>query len=332
MTWPDIVAVDYHTAGEPFRIVPDPPIAFPGARVAERRDLAASDPRANALRGFLALEPRGFDGMYGGFIVPPDDDGADLGVLFWHRDGFSKACGHGSIALATWAFETGLVEVDADGYGELVLDVPAGRVQVRLRARDGELLAAAYDGLPVHVVELGRVVPTEYGPLSVDTLDSGHPLLAVDIGRTSLDVTRQDLPILTGLYREIRRTSYKEGWPLAPAGIAVFYRRLAADGLEIRQRGVAIYGNGQLDRSPCGTGTAALTALLRHRGELTAGGRLTQLSLVGSSFTGTVNEDSSTPGGAIAPRVEGRAYRSGEHRFVCMTADPFDSGFTLGDQ
>lgn len=330
MTWPDIVAVDYHTEGEPFRIVPDPPIAFPGESVAERRDLAGSSAQANALRRFLALEPRGFDGMYGGFIVPPDDDGAHLGVLFWHRDGFSRACGHGSIALAVWAFETGLVAVDADGNGQVVLDVPAGRVRVRLRTRDGQLLGAAYDGLPVRVADLGRIVLTEYGPLSVDTLDGGHPLLAVDVGRTSLDITRQDLPGLVELYRRLRRDGEQQGWPLAPANIAVFYRRLNADDRGIRQRGVAIYGNGQVDRSPCGTGTAALTALLRHKGELRAGGSLAQLSLLGTRFTGTVVEHTA-PTDGITPRVEGRAHRSGEHRFVHMVADPFDSGFSLNE-
>ena len=103
-----IVTVDYHTGGEPFRIVPDPPVAIPGATVAERRARAIEDADVQALRAVLCWEPRGHADMYGGFVVPPDDAGAHLGVLFWHKDGFSTACGHGTIALGVWAVDTGL--------------------------------------------------------------------------------------------------------------------------------------------------------------------------------------------------------------------------------
>ena len=94
-----IPATDYHTGGEPFRIVADPPVPIPGRTVAERRALAIGDPAVQDLRAVLCSEPRGHADMYGGFIVPADDQGADLGVLFWHKDGFSTACGHGTIAL-----------------------------------------------------------------------------------------------------------------------------------------------------------------------------------------------------------------------------------------
>jgi proline racemase len=102
-----IRAMDYHTGGEPFRIVADPPVPIPGRTVAERRARAIEDPAVQGLRAVLCSEPRGHADMYGGFIVPPDDPGADLGVLFWHKDGFSTACGHGTIALGAWAVETG---------------------------------------------------------------------------------------------------------------------------------------------------------------------------------------------------------------------------------
>ena len=96
---PTIQATDYHTGGEPFRIVADPPVPIPGGTVAERRARAIEDPAVQGLCAVLCSEPRGHADMYGGFIVPPDDQGAHLGVLFWHKDGFSTACGHGTIAL-----------------------------------------------------------------------------------------------------------------------------------------------------------------------------------------------------------------------------------------
>ena len=111
----EVRTTDYHTAGEPFRIVLDGAPALPGATVAERRARALADPGAERVRRLLCHEPRGHADMYGGFLVPPDDEGAQLGVLFWHKDGFSTACGHGTIALAAWAVESGRVAAPVDG-------------------------------------------------------------------------------------------------------------------------------------------------------------------------------------------------------------------------
>src|SRR4051794_41508257 len=119
----DVAVTDYHTAGEPFRIVTAGLPDIPGATVLERRQFAHTSDEVDAVRQVLVNEPRGHADMYGGFVVPGDDDGADFGVVFWHKDGYSTACGHGTIALATWAVDTGLVPP-----GEVVIDVPSGRV------------------------------------------------------------------------------------------------------------------------------------------------------------------------------------------------------------
>jgi proline racemase len=109
-----IAAVDYHTGGEPFRIVENTP-ALAGPTVAAKRISAITDPQVDGLRQLLCFEPRGHADMYGGFIVPADDDGAHFGALFWHKDGFSTACGHGTIALGAWAITTGRVDEDPSG-------------------------------------------------------------------------------------------------------------------------------------------------------------------------------------------------------------------------
>ncbi len=95
----EIETTDYHTAGEPFRIVLDGQVAIPGTTVGDRRQAAEGSPEIDQVRRMLCHEPRGHADMYGCFLVPPDDAGADLGVLFWHKDGYSTACGHGTIAL-----------------------------------------------------------------------------------------------------------------------------------------------------------------------------------------------------------------------------------------
>lgn len=98
-----ITTTDYHTAGEPFRIVTSGVPEIPGATVLDRRAAAQASPEIDDVRRLLVQEPRGHADMYGCFLVPPDDDGAEFGVLFWHKDGYSTACGHGTIALGAWA-------------------------------------------------------------------------------------------------------------------------------------------------------------------------------------------------------------------------------------
>jgi proline racemase len=89
----DIGTTDFHTAGEPFRIVTSGTPAIHGATVRDRREHAAASEAVDAVRRLLCHEPRGHADMYGCFLVEPDDADADLGVLFWHKDGYSTACG-----------------------------------------------------------------------------------------------------------------------------------------------------------------------------------------------------------------------------------------------
>ena len=129
--------IDYHTAGEPFRIVVEGTPDIPGSTVAERRMAAAGSPDIDAVRQFLCQEPRGHADMYGCFVGPPDDEGADFGVLFWHKDGYSTACGHGTIALGVWAIETRRVASAPTGETAVTIDVPSGRVVARVTQVDG---------------------------------------------------------------------------------------------------------------------------------------------------------------------------------------------------
>src|SRR4029453_15520916 len=132
-----VSTVDYHTGGEPFRIVAAPPVDLPGSTVAERGGRASHDPRADGLRKLLCWEPRGHADMYGGFLTPPDDPGADFGVLFWTKDGVSTPCGRGRIALGVWGGETGQVKAAAVGTTQVRIDVPSGRVLARVHTQAG---------------------------------------------------------------------------------------------------------------------------------------------------------------------------------------------------
>ncbi len=105
----EITTTDYHTGGEPFRIVTGGVPALEGRTVPERRRWAAAN--LDDVRQLLVNEPRGHADMYGCFVTPPDDADGDLGVVFFHNEGYSTACGHGTIALVTWAIDSGRIAV-----------------------------------------------------------------------------------------------------------------------------------------------------------------------------------------------------------------------------
>src|SRR5580698_4736714 len=157
-----IRTVDYHAGCEPFRIVTDVP-AIDGATVADKRVTALSDPGVDGLRALLCSEPRGHADMYGGFIVPPDDSGAHFGVLFWHKDGFSTACGHGTIALGAWAVRSGRVPADPSGVTDVLIDVPSGRVRARVSTDGARVVSVDFVNVPSYVLHDEVTVPTSRG-------------------------------------------------------------------------------------------------------------------------------------------------------------------------
>jgi proline racemase len=322
---PEIAATDYHTAGEPFRIVTAGVPPIPGATVRERREHAPASEAVDVVRRLLCHEPRGHADMYGCFLVEPDDPGADLGVLFWHKDGYSTACGHGTIALGVWAVESGAVAAPRDGSVDVTIDVPSGRVVARAHVRDGVVDAVAFRNVPAYVV--ARDVPA--AEVAVDVAYGGAIYAAVAAERFGLRVVPDDLPALIDAGRAVKRALAGSDVARHPdderlSGIygTILYEQLGPR----HQRNVTIFADGEVDRSPCGSGTSARCALLAADGLLGEGDVLRHDSIVGSTFHArVVGEDA----GGVLTEVEGMAYRTGEHRFVLDARDPLGTGFVL---
>jgi proline racemase/trans-L-3-hydroxyproline dehydratase len=334
---PSIATTDYHTAGEPFRIVVDPPVPLPGDTVAERRARAIEDPEVQALRALLCSEPRGHADMYGGFVVPPDDEGAHLGVLFWHKDGFSTACGHGTIALGVWAVETGRVAAPPTGSVDVVVDVPSGRVTARVHREDGRVVAVDFVNVPSWVVARDVPVTTSRGEVTVVVTYGGATYATLPAAAVGLTVEPEHLGDLIRLGREIKWALDDSEHARHPTdgrldGVygTIWFDELGDGPGEVHQRNVAVFADGEVDRSPCGSGTAARIAVLAADGRLPAGTRLRHDSIVGSTFVGRVVEEVDVDGrSAVVPQVTGMAFRTGEHVFSVDAHDPLVPGFVL---
>jgi proline racemase len=338
MRLPRIATTDYHTAGEPFRIVAEPPVALPGATVAERRALALTDPGAQHLRQVLCFEPRGHADMYGGLVVPPDDDGAALGVLFWHKDGFSTACGHGTIALGAWAVDTGRVPAPDDGSVDVVVDVPSGRVTARVHRAAGRTVAVDFVNVPSYVLARDVPVTTSRGEVRVTVAYAGAIYAQLAAGDVGLRVVPDDLARLITVGREVKAALARSPAAVHPGdprlsgvyGTILFDHVGCADG-QLHQRNVTVFADGEVDRSPCGSGTCARLATLAADGRLDGPDAvLRHESIVGSVFTGRVLGTVEAEGRrAVVPQVTGMAYRTGESVFTVDPHDPLVPGFVL---
>ena len=320
---------DWHTAGEPFRIVRDVPTH--GSTVAERR-VEAMQGEANQVRQFLCLEPRGHDDMYGGFITPPNDDGADFGVLFWHKDGFSTACGHGTIALGAWAVRTGVVASKPDGETTVTIDVPSGRVQARVHMSAGKIEEIVFRNVESRVLERGITLTTSRGDVTVDLIFGGAVYATLPASAVGLAVTPEHTADLIAIGREIKwALNEHPAAQLTDDRLSGVYGTILFDDLGRtdtgpHQRNVTVFADGEVDRSPCGSGTAARVALLAATGELRDGEILTHDSIIGTRFLARVAERTAT---GVIPEVAGSAYRVGASTFELDEGDPLATGFSL---
>jgi len=331
-----VETVDYHTGGEPFRIVAAGVPPLEGATVLERRRWAAA--HLDDIRHLLIDEPRGHADMYGAFVTPSNDDGADLGVVFFHNEGYSTACGHGTIALVTWALETGRLPL-REPESIVHVDVPSGRLACRARVRAGRVESVSVRNVPSWVLARDVPVATTRGTASVDVAFGGAFYGSIAAAAFGLDVSPASLPRLIELQRELRpalERALEVEHPDEPElggiyGVIFWAVEPAEPDVALVQRNVTVFADGEVDRSPCGSGTSARLALLDASGELARGAVLRHRSIVNSVFLGRVVEAGPPIGGrpSVITEVEGAAFPTGRHAFVLDPTDPLGTGFLL---
>jgi proline racemase/trans-L-3-hydroxyproline dehydratase len=333
-----VTTADYHTAGEPFRIVTGGAPEPVGATVLERRRWAAE--HLDEVRRLLVNEPRGHADMYGCFVTPPDGPGADLGVVFFHNEGYSTACGHGTIALVTWAIGAGRIAVPA-GADEVTVtvDVPSGRLAcVATLADDGRVAAVRFRNVPAFVLARDVPVATTRGPLSLDVAFGGAFYGSLDVRALGLAVEPAALGDLITLQRELRpalEATLEVRHPETPDldGIygVIFWEPQPPGSSAVQQRNVTVFADGEVDRSPCGSGTSARLALLHERGEIAVGERLRHRGIVETAFDAWIVTEGPPIGGhgTVVTEVEGAAYRTGDHVFTLDPHDEVGTGFLL---
>jgi trans-L-3-hydroxyproline dehydratase len=332
--WHHITTLDAHTGGEPLRIITSGWPDLPGDTILAKRQYARQ--HHDDLRRALMWEPRGHADMYGCILTPPTTPDGDVGVLFMHNEGFSTMCGHGIIALVTVGVETGLFPANSP-QRVVRVDTPAGRVTATAHLRGGRVERVSFLNVPSFL--LGRDLVIDVPGIGLVTCDIAfggafYAYVDADALGLSLDSTNYRRLIEDGM--RIKHAVMAQYTIVHPDGDAdlnflygtIFVSRAGRPALE--SRNVCIFAEGEVDRSPTGTGVSGRVAIHHARGDIAQGDVITVESIVGSRFTGTVAEVTRVSGLlAIIPEVSGVAHITGKHEFLIDPNDPFRDGFML---
>ncbi len=329
--WPCVTTIDAHTAGEPLRIITGglPPI--PGDTILAKRRYARE--HLDRLRTALMWEPRGHADMYGCIMTEPTTPDGTLGVLFLHNEGWSTMCGHGIIGLVKVGIETGLLAPT----DVVRLDTPAGRVTAYPRyGPDGRVRDVAFDNVPSYVVGLDRAVNVPgLGRVGYDLAFGGAYYAYVEATSVGVGLTPADFRALIDLGTRIKQAVMAADPPVHPfePDLSLLYGVIftgPAHDPANHSREVCVFADGEVDRSPTGTGVSGRAALHYAKGEIGLAQPFVIESILGTTFTGEVVEVTTFgPYPAVIPRVTGTAHLTGRSEWLIDPDDPLGAGFLL---
>ncbi|OGD22241.1 MAG: proline racemase, partial [Candidatus Aminicenantes bacterium RBG_16_63_16] len=328
-----IQTIDAHAAGEPLRVIISglPPI--PGKSMLEKRRYACE--HLDAMRTALMWEPRGHCDMYGAIPTEPVSSDSRLGVLFLHNEGFSTMCGHGIIALATVAAATGMVSVSGENPA-LKIDTPAGQVEARLSFIEGRVREVSFLNVPSFglVLDLAVDVPG-LGNITVDVAFGGAFYAFCRARDLGVLLVPGESRRLIDLGMRVKRAVEEAVTILHPVDtdLGFLYGTIIVGAPEDpahHSRNVCIFADGELDRSPTGTGVSARAAIHFERGDLGLDEPFVVESILGTTFTGRVASLTDVgPYAAVIPEVTGSAHITGRHEFLIDPEDPLLRGFLI---
>lgn len=324
--------IDGHTCGNPVRLVAGGAPRLEGDTMAEKRRHFLRE--YDWIRTGLMFEPRGHDMMSGSFLYPPADPENDVGILFIETSGCLPMCGHGTIGTVTFMLQEGLVEPKEPGV--VRLEVPAGQVTAEYE-RDANRVSSVKitnvaSFLDDHDLE---VECPELGDLSVDVAYGGNFYAIVDPQENFPGLENFEAEQLIRWSREIRRRlnekhtfRHPEDEDIEGLSHVMWTGETMSD--TATARNAVFYGDKAIDRSPCGTGTSARMAQWHARGKLQKGEPFIHESIIGSTFTGRI-ENETTVGGrpAVIPSIEGWARITGYNTIVIDDEDPYAHGFQV---
>lgn len=331
--WLKITAIDAHTGGEPFRVIVDGFPELKGSTILERRRFAKE--HYDNLRTALMWEPRGHADMYGCILTPPVTPDADFGILFIHNEGFSTMCGHGIIGIVTVVLETGMLPMVSPAT-MIKIDSPAGLITAYAHIENDRVGSVSFHNVPSFVAALDEVVDVpELGKVRYDLAFGGAFYAYVNAGDVRLTCTPKDYRALIEKGMAIKNAIMKNKLIMHPfeEDLGFLYGTIFTGPPThpgSHSRNVCIFADGEVDRSPTGTGVSGRLAIHHRRGEIKIDEKIIIESIIGSKFAGKVLQETTFgPYPAIVPEVTGQAYIIGRNEIWINPLDPLNEGFML---
>jgi proline racemase len=323
--WLRIETIDMHTGGEPLRVIVSGLPAIAGRDVLEKRRYFRQ--HLDHLRTGLMFEPRGHADMYGAVLTP--SLAADFDVFFLHNEGYSTMCGHAIVALTKLVIEAGLVTGP-----EVSFAVPAGRIEARAHVVDGRIVSTSFRNVPSFVYRCDESLQVDgFGAVRFDIAYGGAFYAVVDAPRLGLELAPTNVAPLIDAGRRIKH-AVMSAIPIEhpfERDLSFLYGTIfvgPAGDKAHHSRNVCIFADGEVDRSPTGSGVSARAAIHHAKGELAAGAEITIESILGSTMTVQVAAQTTFgPFAAVIPEVSGTAHITGRHEFWFDPGDPLSRGF-----
>ena len=325
-----IKTIEMHTAGEPLRVIVeggpdlgDHPILEQRRRMKQSHD---------GVRRLLMHEPRGHADMYGCLPVRASHPDADFGVLFMHNAGYSTMCGHAVIALARLAVEQEWVPI-SEPRTDVTIEAPCGLIRAWAEVKSGRVGKTGFLGVPASVQQLNAPVDVDgLGRVLYDLAYGGAFYAFVDAAALGFELFAAETGRLIDIGMRIKRAVAAATPPVHPAepDLSFLYGTIFV-GPPVDEnadsRNVCVFADGEVDRSPTGSGVSARMAIHHAHGELSPGETMRIESILGTTFDASIEEV--LDGGAVVPRVEGRAFVTGRAEFTLDPDDPIGEGFLL---
>ncbi|MCF8061851.1 MAG: proline racemase family protein [Deltaproteobacteria bacterium] len=323
--------IDSHTAGEPTRLIVEGLGEVPGVDMAEKRRYFMEN--LDHVRRLLTREPRGHRDMIAAALTGPVSEGAELGLIYMDARRYPYLCGHATIGAVTTLLETGAIE-PSGLETTVIVDTPSGPMTTRARVRDGVVESVAVETVPSFVYGRERSLDVPgLGTISVHTVCVGGFFVMVPAEATGISLTPDNSGRLVDLGMDLIDCANKQldvHHPTRPevstVDVVEFYEEDPAH--PCSGRSMVIYGERHMDRSPCGTGTAAKLTLLHRQGRIGLDRAYRNMSPLGTVFEARLVRETSLGGvSAVVAEIRGSAQITGIHTFTLDPDDPFPGGF-----
>jgi proline racemase len=342
-----IQAVDAHAAGEPGRVIVGGVLDVPGASMFEKmRHLAE---HGDDLRTLMLREPRGYPALCANVVLPPTRPEADAGYVIMEQVEYPGMSGTNTMCVATVLLETGMLPM-TEPITEITLEAPAGLIRIRATCSGGKVTGVTFRNLPAFATHLDTPIEVpQLGTVTVDVAYGGMFYVIADaeaLGFRLVPDEGRDITRVTEMIKAAAREQLPVVHPEQPGFAGITIGQLSGPPHDPRnsRRNVVTMSTGELDwskpstwtgvidRSPCGTGTCAKMAILHAKGELQDGDEFRHEGILGTVFTGRVEEETRIGDrAAIVPSITGTAWVTGFASYVVDPTDPFPEGYTVGD-